>query len=124
MSGHTDGTPCLEGTQRLPPNFRPCCDSFEQHTKTCDADLRFEWWEKSNKWVTCLHDGSGIEVAFCLFCGNVLDSERASAEGTLSRELFDVRAAARDMLAAFKKTSYPEMSGAAAKLDRLTRSGE
>lgn len=44
---HRDGTECLEGTQKVPKKFEPCCQTFLEHTKTCVHDIRYEWWRKS-----------------------------------------------------------------------------
>ena len=72
MKKHTDGTECLEGTKRVPKNFKPCCDVFEGHTSTCAFDLRYEWRQKSKQWVIAISEiagGGGISIAFCPHCG-------------------------------------------------------
>lgn len=68
-NAHTDGTLCFEGTKMIPENFKPCCDTFESHVKTCIYDLRFEWWDKRKSWFIMLSDGSGIKIDFCPHCG-------------------------------------------------------
>jgi hypothetical protein len=123
MSAHADGTECPEGTQQVPESFRPCCERFGEGTKSCYADLRYEFWTQHGEafWVIRCQDGSGVHIYFCPHCGRSLQEAYAGDVGSVSRHLFDLKAAAVDMIRAFKKTWYPEMSSAAAKLDKLSR---
>ena len=80
---HADGTPCLEGTQKIPRGFKPCCETFEAGTKACEFDIRFEWWSKPKYWVIRVPDGgsSGLEISYCPYCGSSLNrsAKRKSA---------------------------------------------
>jgi hypothetical protein len=72
---HADGTRCLEGSQRIPRIFKPCCETFAAHTTTCAFDVRYEWWSKSRKWVTVISEsagGGGVRISFCPHCGRRL----------------------------------------------------
>lgn len=72
---HIDGTPCPEGTQRLPRGFKACCDSFRQHTLACYFDIRYEWWSKQRGWfiiVAPSAGGGGVALAYCPHCGTKL----------------------------------------------------
>jgi hypothetical protein len=71
---HADGTPCLEGTQKVPRNYEPCCEIFDAGTKACEFDIRFEWWAKLKHWVIRIPDGgsAGMEIAYCPYCGTKL----------------------------------------------------
>lgn len=71
-ASHADGTPCKEGTRSVPDGFRPCCESFDGHTTSCDFDVRYEWWPKSGHWVIAISEsagGGGILIEFCPHCG-------------------------------------------------------
>jgi ribA/ribD-fused uncharacterized protein len=71
---HTDGAPCKEGKQRVSPGYQPCCVIFDQRTLSCEADVRYEYWEGTNTgWKILCHDGSGIEMGFCPHCGKNLN---------------------------------------------------
>jgi hypothetical protein len=72
---HADGTPCPEGTGKLPRAFAACCDAFAQHTRSCYVDLRYEWWTRSRAWFIVLAPeagGGGIRISFCPHCGSDL----------------------------------------------------
>src|SRR5258705_12386744 len=56
---HDDGTVCREGTKRVPPRFRACCEVFRGHTTTCELDLRYEWWPKARRWFIAISDAAG-----------------------------------------------------------------
>ncbi len=78
---HDDGTVCREGTKRVPPRFRACCEVFQAHTATCELDVRYEWWPKARRWFIAISDaagGGGIEIEFCPHCGSRLQ-QRASS---------------------------------------------
>src|SRR6058998_1346514 len=84
---HDDGTVCREGTKRVPPRFRACCEVFQAHTATCELDVRYEWWPKARRWFIAISDaagGGGIEIDFCPHCGSRLQ-QRASSNSTLQR---------------------------------------
>ncbi len=69
---HADGTPCLEGTRRVPRGFAPCCAAFDRLTQNCVADLRVEWWSRRRRWFLLLPSSTGnegLEVHFCPHCG-------------------------------------------------------
>ncbi|WP_426197733.1 DUF6980 family protein [Massilia sp. DWR3-1-1] len=71
---HADGTECDAGTQKVPKHYQPCCERFAQGTLNCEFDIRFEWWAKSKRWIVRIPDGgsSGMDIAFCPFCGTEL----------------------------------------------------
>jgi hypothetical protein len=74
-SDHVDGSICLQGTQKVPKNYMPCCKTFEQHTKMCHFDLRYEYWQHRKIWVIKLSDevgGGGSEITYCPYCGKKL----------------------------------------------------
>ncbi len=74
---HLDGTPCLEGTRRVPAGFTPCCETFAAHTATCEHDLRYEWWANASEWVIRLPTpggGGGVSISHCPHCGAALSS--------------------------------------------------
>lgn len=76
---HPDGTICKEGTESIPDDFQPCCEIFGGHIKTCEFDLRYEWWPRSEKWVIAIAEsagGGGIDIAYCPHCGASLDRKR------------------------------------------------
>lgn len=68
---HDLGGPCKEGTQNIPDNWSPCCQSFLHHTKSCQFDIRFEWMPNNKVWGIVLPvDGfSFLELSYCPFCG-------------------------------------------------------
>jgi len=75
MKTHDDGSQCPEGTRKVPRGFKPCCDSFDQHTRACYFDLRYEWWPKYKGWFIPLAPkagGGGIQIQFCPHCGTSL----------------------------------------------------
>jgi hypothetical protein len=80
---HADGSRCREGTQKVPRDFRACCERFSAQTSACEFDVRFEWWPKRKSWVICIPDGgeSGLEISFCPYCG----SDLANTSGTIQR---------------------------------------
>lgn len=78
MTRHLDGSVCLDGTQRVPENWRACCDVFADHTKTCTFDLRYEWSEQHG-WMIMIDDsagGGGVQITTCPHCGTKLESPR------------------------------------------------
>jgi hypothetical protein len=67
---HTDGSPCLEGSSKVPEGWQPCCEVFDDHTRACVYDVRYEW--RSTGWVTAISSsagGGGITMNFCPHCG-------------------------------------------------------
>jgi hypothetical protein len=71
-SRHIDGTPCKEGTRRVPVGFRACCAAFRGHVSTCDYDLRYEWWKIQRFWVITIAEsagGGGVVIRYCPHCG-------------------------------------------------------
>jgi hypothetical protein len=69
---HANGTECLKGTQRVPKDFVPCCDSFNRRTKSCHWDnVRIEWIN-SKRWGILLQDGAYICIEYCPHCGKKL----------------------------------------------------
>jgi hypothetical protein len=76
---HTDGTICLEGTQRLPRRFEACCPAFLQRTLACDLDIRYEWWSGQRSWFILISPaagGGGIAISYCPHCGVRLQGAR------------------------------------------------
>jgi hypothetical protein len=77
--GHIDGTPCPEGTQRLPPGDAPlCCEAFRARTFACYFDIRYEYWPDNAGWfviITPDAGGGGIAINFCPHCGAKLAGE-------------------------------------------------
>src|SRR4051812_22708633 len=74
---HTDGSLCLEGTSRVPKGFHACCAAFAVHTKTCEFDIRYEWWPRPKGWYVVIAEaagGGGVEIGFCPHCGAKLSS--------------------------------------------------
>ena len=68
---HTDGSVCLEGTKRVPKNFKTCCEVFEAHTTNCYYDIRYEW-DKHWGWNIVIPPsaaGGGIVISYCPHCG-------------------------------------------------------
>jgi hypothetical protein len=81
MPKHTDGTECLEGTTKIPKDFKPCCDVFDAHISSCAYDLRYEWWQKMKIWVIVISEtagGGGIAISFCPHCGSRLSEKSKS----------------------------------------------
>jgi hypothetical protein len=76
---HVDGSKCLEGTRRVPRRFEACCELFGGHVDTCVFDLRYEWWQKAQKWVIAVSEHSGITIKYCPHCGKKL---KTSARAT------------------------------------------
>lgn len=72
LKKHLDGSPCVEGTRRLPKDYKACCDIFDGHTATCTHDLRYEYIENFKSWWIALQDGSGITIKYCPHCGSSL----------------------------------------------------
>lgn len=69
---HVDGSPCYEGIQRIPDQYRPCCNVFEYHTYSCSADIRYEY-RAENRWVIAIYGSkSGIHISYCPHCGSYL----------------------------------------------------
>lgn len=70
---HSDGSECFggSGNAKIPDNFVPCCDIFKERTKSCQYDLRYEYWNNWKRWVVIVPDGgsSGIKINFCPHCG-------------------------------------------------------
>jgi hypothetical protein len=80
---HEDGTPCPEGSRKVPRGFGACCEVFEGHTTSCYFDIRYEWWAKERTWVTVIPDGAGgggIEMFFCPHCGTRLEGGSTRAK--------------------------------------------
>lgn len=72
---HEDGSICLEGTRKLPKNFKPCCEVFRSHTASCIFDVRYEWNENIKGWWIAIDSkagGGGIEIKYCPHCGESL----------------------------------------------------
>ncbi len=68
---HPDSSPCLEGTQRVSENYVPCCESFDNGTRRCAYDIRYEYW-KGQGWVIAIVEeagGGGITISYCPHCG-------------------------------------------------------
>src|SRR5262249_39937358 len=81
LKRHADGTVCREGTKLVPPRFKPCCEAFGVHTKSCELDVGYEWWRKAGRWFIAISDaagGGGIEIDFCPHCGSRLRWQRSS----------------------------------------------
>ncbi len=85
VESHTDGTPCKEGTRRVPRPFRPCCYIFEAHVSICELKVRYEWWPKAGTWVIAL-DGAGTEMRFCPHCGAELGPKNKNTDDPFSDE--------------------------------------
>lgn len=71
---HPDGSECLAGTQRVPKGHLPCCEVFEDHTRACAFDVRYEWSEEHG-WVTAISSsagGGGVAISHCPHCGEQL----------------------------------------------------
>lgn len=70
---HADGSPCPEGTQRLPASGVVCCDAFWAHTLACYFDIRYEYWEgRAPNWhiiIAPAAGGGGIAIQYCPHCG-------------------------------------------------------
>lgn len=75
-SHHPGGEPCLAGKRKVPRAFSACCSRFDDATQACIFDIRFECWPRSKSWVVRVADGgsSGLELSFCPFCGENLNS--------------------------------------------------
>ena len=76
---HIDGSSCLEGTCKIPKRYNPCCKCFNDHTKTCEYDIRYEWWSKQKIWVIAIPKsagGGGIKITFCPHCGKKLNEKK------------------------------------------------
>jgi hypothetical protein len=72
---HADGSPCPEGTQRLAPDGKICCDVFGQRTLACYFDIRYEYWPSLEGWFVIISPGAGgggIAMQFCPHCGSKL----------------------------------------------------
>jgi hypothetical protein len=69
---HTDGTLCREGSKSVPENFVACCEDFDDHTSTCEFDVRYEWCVEEKVWSIAIAEsagGGGILIDFCPHCG-------------------------------------------------------
>ncbi len=74
-SRHVDGTACKEGMASLPKGFTACCVPFAGHTRTCEHDVRYEWWQASSRWVVAISasgGGGGVTIDYCPHCGRKL----------------------------------------------------
>lgn len=72
---HVNKTPCLSGTRQLPPDFKACCEVFEDHTTACTFDIRYIWIP--DKWGIEIDNSAGggmIFMKFCPHCGVKLPS--------------------------------------------------
>jgi len=72
---HADGSPCPEGTQRLPECGVVCCDDFRAHTLACYFDIRYEYWVGQRGWFVIIAPeagGGGIAISYCPHCGTKL----------------------------------------------------
>lgn len=80
---HTDGSLCLEGTQRVPRRFTPCCGHFAARTLACYFDVRYEHWPRHGWLIVISPDagGGGIRIAYCPHCGAALGKSRRSRGG-------------------------------------------
>lgn len=84
MKLHTDGTICQEGTRKVPRNYIPCCEEFNQRTMACVFDIRYEWWSSIKRWVICIDDsagGGGITISHCPHCGVLLTKDLNQKDG-------------------------------------------
>ena len=75
---HADGSPCPEGTQRLPENGKLCCDAFEARTKACYFDIRYEYWPTLEGWFIVIQPdagGGGVAINHCPHCGAKLQGQ-------------------------------------------------
>jgi len=63
------GDECLEGTQQVPKDWKPCCEGLERSTKSCQYEVRISYF--GDKWGMPVLDGgsSFIEIKYCPFCG-------------------------------------------------------
>jgi hypothetical protein len=55
----------------LPRGWQPCCSVFEDHTKACYFDVRYEW-SSQHGWMNLIAPsagGGGIVMSFCPHCG-------------------------------------------------------
>jgi hypothetical protein len=90
MKTHLDGSICLEGTQRIKPRTKFCCERFEHHTWACEYDIRFEYWSRRGSWYTIVPEaagGGGIKMKFCPFCGARLQLLAPAKQGTSTRSM-------------------------------------
>lgn len=72
---HADGSPCPEGTTRLPRTAKVCCAEFAARTRACYFDIRYEWWPRPRGWFTIIPPdagGGGVAMNFCPHCGQRL----------------------------------------------------
>lgn len=84
LKTHSDGSICLEGTRRVPENFKSCCNEFESHTDACTFDIRYEWWGNPQGWfipIVPSAGGGGIAIGYCPHCGKKLDGGEAASVG-------------------------------------------
>lgn len=75
---HADGTSCPEGTRRVPVRFTACCAEFDDRTRACYHDIRFEWWSRPRAWFIIIAPdagGGGIRFRYCPCCGTALNSK-------------------------------------------------
>ena len=78
---HADGSPCPEGTQRIPRGKKLCCEEFETRTQACYFDIRYEWWPRYQGWFTIIQPdagGGGVAMNFCPHCGQRLPGRHRS----------------------------------------------
>ena len=77
LPDHKNGSKCLAGTKRVPNGFNACCNVFDNHTRLCSKDVRYEWWNKQNNWVivTAGSCNTGIVIDFCPHCGEKLQTD-------------------------------------------------
>ena len=78
---HADGSPCLEGTRRVPQDYVPCCKDFDYRTTRCAYDIRYEYSKEYDVWVILLVEaagGGGIEISYCPHCGARLKGRTGS----------------------------------------------
>jgi len=71
---HVTNDECLDGTQRVPKRFKPCCDAFDYRTKSCLYEVRYEKFARG-KWGIRLSDivgGGWIWIRHCPHCGKKL----------------------------------------------------
>lgn len=97
MAEHSDGSPCLDGVVAVPPGYTPCCPVFEQHTRLCVYDVRYQW-SASTGWVIAIAEsagGGGVQIAFCPHCGTELGSG-ASMRSWLRDAFAEILAKTRD----------------------------
>ena len=75
---HNDGAICPEGTIKVHPKYKMCCEEFGRRTLACYYDIRYEWWPKSKGWFIIISPqagGGGIRINYCPHCSAKLNGK-------------------------------------------------